>query len=529
MDLTSLWREFHSGTASFGMASFLGIVATALGLLLTVTVLRAVMGGLLRREMDKSRHTRLRRMMLSATVASVALGTFIVLRAVSTPEARLHRISYQVSELILFVFAGYVAIELVLTFFGEFIPRLRGTAPVAPIIKDLVRVLILAGIFILGVKQAFPEADIGALVTTSAILSIVVGLALQESLSNVFAGIMLTIDRPFKPGDWVEIDGKEGRILDSNWRSTRIQTRDDDLIYVPNSTMAKGNIVNLTDPTPEHLLRKRVGIEYGAPPNRVRSVLINMMLHVDGVLKHPPPDVYVLDFEESAIIYELRYWIDAYDRRNRIDSEVMRGVWYHLKREGIQIPYPIRDVYLHRHKPERRPEDVIELLRKVDILQPLKEEEVVMLAEDLSHQLFARGEPICKQGDPGSTFYIIKSGSVAVRVKSPEGTEAEVAQLHPGNYFGEMSLLTGDPRSSTCVAVEDCELLCLDRDSFGVLLAENPPVAQSMSDILAARSQATKARLTLERETALRSRTPEEEAGSRRILERIRNIFGFKR
>ena len=152
-----------------------------------------------------------------------------------------------------------------------------------------------------------------------------------------------------------------------------------------------------------------------------------------------------------------------------------------------------------------------------------------MLAEDLSHQLFARGEPICKQGDPGSTFYIIKSGSVAVRVKSPEGTEAEVAQLHPGNYFGEMSLLTGDPRSSTCVAVEDCELLCLDRDTFGVLLAENPPVAQSMSDILAARSQATKARLVLERETALRSRTPEEEAGSRRILERIRNIFGFKR
>jgi len=529
MDLTALWQNYQTGTASLGMAAFLGIAAAALGLLLTFTLLRTLVGGLIKREIEKIRHTRLRRMTLAAVIASVALGLFIFFHAISSPEARTRRLSFQVSELVLFVFAGYVAIELVLTFFGEFIPRLRGTTPLAPIIKDLVRVLILAGIFILGVKQAFPDADIGALVTTSAILSIVVGLALQESLSNVFSGIMLTIDRPFKPGDWVELDGKEGKILDSNWRSTRILTRDDDLIYVPNSTMAKSNIINLTDPTPEHLMRKRVGIEYAAPPNRVRSVLVNMMLHVDGVLKDPLPDVYVLEFGDSAILYELRYWIEAYDRRAKIDSEVMRGVWYHLKREGILIPFPIRDVYLHRHKPERRADDVVALLKRVDILQPLKEEEMVMLAEDLSHQLFARGESICKQGDPGSTFYIIKSGTIAVKVKGSDGVEAEVAQLKPGNYFGEMSLLTGDPRTSTCVAVEDCELLCLDRDTFGVLLAENPPVAQAMSDILATRSQATKARLVQERETVARSRTPEEEAGSRRILERIRNIFGFKR
>ncbi|MBI3854084.1 MAG: cyclic nucleotide-binding domain-containing protein [Planctomycetes bacterium] len=168
---------------------------------------------------------------------------------------------------------------------------------------------------------------------------------------------------------------------------------------------------------------------------------------------------------------------------------------------------------------------MIQLLRKVDILQPLKEEEVAMLAEDLSHHLFGRGEAICKQGDPGSTFYIIKSGLVGVRVKKDDA-DVEVARLEPGSYFGEMSLLTGDPRSSTCVAIEDSELLCLDRDTFGVLLQENPPVAQAMSDILASRAQATQKKLNEDKGTSVR-RSPEE--GSKRILERIWTIFRPKK
>jgi CRP-like cAMP-binding protein len=148
---------------------------------------------------------------------------------------------------------------------------------------------------------------------------------------------------------------------------------------------------------------------------------------------------------------------------------------------------------------------------------------MTMLAEDLSHHLFGKGEAICKQGDPGSTFYIIKSGLIAVKVKGAEGVEVEVARLKPGSYFGEMSLLTGDARTSTCTALEDSELLCLDRDTFGVLLQENPPIAQTMSEILAARSQATQKHLTQQRETLVRQGP--EESGSKKILEKIWTIF----
>jgi small-conductance mechanosensitive channel/CRP-like cAMP-binding protein len=525
MNLTELWAAYRDGQCGVSLSLFLGAASTLLGLLASLFVLKPLVRTFSRKDIEKVFQARMRRTGFSLTVASVALGVYIACHAHWPPELRERRLLYELSELFLIVFAGYVLLEIVLSFFGDFLPRVRGQAPLAPIIKDLLRALALVAVAILAVKYAFPQVDIGAIMTTSAILSVVVGLALQESLSNIFSGIMLTIDRPYKAGDWIEVDGKEGKVLDSNWRSTRVLTRDDDIIYVPNSTMAKGNIVNLTDPTPEHLCKRRIGIEYAAPPNKVRNVLINVMSHVDGVLATPPPDVHVADYADHAITYELRFWIVDYDRRVKIESEIMRAVWYHLKREGISIPFPIRDVYLKREKPAQKPDEVIGLLKKVDFLEALKEDEISMLAEDLSHHLFGRGEAICKQGEPGSTFYIIKSGLIAVKVKKDDA-DVEVARLQPGSYFGEMSLLAGDPRSATCVALEDSELLTLDRDSFGVLLQENAPIAKAMSDILAARAQATQKRLSEEKGTDVRRSN---EDGSKRILERIWTIFRPKK
>jgi small-conductance mechanosensitive channel len=522
--MNDLWQSYQEGRLGPWSALLLGAVVAAVARLAGRLFLRPLLEALTSKDIPKILQSRLRRTNFAMTVASLSFGVYVFCHAIWPDEVRRQKLPYEASELLLIVFSGYVVLEIILSLFGDWLPRLRSQSPMAPIIKDLVRALALAGVVLLGTKYAFPNVDIGAIMTTSAILSVVVGLALQESLSNVFAGIMLTIDRPFKQGDWIEIDGKEGKVLDANWRSTRVLTRDDDIIYVPNSTMAKGNIINLTDPTPEHLCKKRIGIEYAAPPNKVRNVLVEVMSHVDGVLTTPPPDVFLAEFDDHAIAYELRYWIIEYDRRVKIEAEIMRAVWYRLKREGIAIPYPIRDVYLHRAKPAQRPDEIIELLKKVDILQPLKEEEQTMLAEDLSHHLFGKGEAICKQGDPGSTFYIIKSGLIGVQVKGTDGVGVEVARLKPGSYFGEMSLLTGDVRTSTCTALEDSELLCLDRDTFGVLLQENPLIAQTMSEILAARSQATQKRLSQERETVVR-RNPEDEAGSKKILEKIWTIF----
>lgn len=522
------WDRIGRGTAGPAEAVFLGLGALVLGLFLTYALLRRLARLASKHENPKIARPRVFRLTFCFVVASIALGSFLFFHATLAPDVRSKTLAYEVSQVFLILFAAYPLFELVLGFLADFLPQSRGRSPLAAIFKDLIRALVLIPLCFLAFRFSFPEADLGALLTTSAIASVVIGLALQDSLSNIFAGLMLTIDRPFKPGDWIDVDGQEAKVLDSNWRSTRVITRDDDVIYVPNSKMAQSNIVNFTDPDPDHVCRRKVVLEYGAPPNRVRSVLVAAMLQVDGVLPTPEPDVYVQEFEESGVAYELWFWIKDYDARLRIESDLMRSVWYRLKREGIGIPYPVREVHLRRERPPQLPEETLTLLRKVDILAPLSEEDLLLLAGDLGAQLFAAGEAICRQGDPGATFYIIRSGSVSVRVKGDDGVEAEVAKLGPGQYFGEMSLLTGDPRNSTCEAVEDSELLGLDRESFGVLLRNNPSVAQSMSAILASRSQETQVRLASERETKIRQR-PQESPAQTKILQKIMALFGRKR
>ncbi len=529
MDLTALWERFREGACGAGTGLLLGAAALAVTLALAGFVLRPLVRWVSNRDAPKIRDARVRRVRTALLLASFSFAAFVLFHAVLPRETRQGKLAYALSELAVILFAGYAFFEILLALVFDFLPQARGRPPASPLFKDILRGFVLLGLFLVGVKLAFPAADIGALLTTSAILSIVLGLALQESLSNIFAGLMLSVDRPYKPGDWIEVDGKEGKVLDSNWRSTRVLTRDDDVIHVPNSVMAKGNVLNFSAPTALHLCRREVSVEYDAPPNKVRSVLVKLMGGVEGILKDPAPDVFVADFDDSGILYEMRFWIEDYSRRGRIEAEIMRGVWYHLKREGLSMPYPVRDVYLRREKPSRKPEELLTLLRKVDILAPLKEEELLMLAGDLSSYLFGKGEVICRQGEPGSTFYIIRTGAVAVRLRGEDGVEAEVARLGAGTYFGEMSLLTGEPRSSTCQALEDCELLSLDRESFSVLLQENPPVAQAMSDILASRHQASQEKLSQERETMVRRRAQDQESRSQTILGKIRAIFGFRK
>ncbi len=293
---------------------------------------------------------------------------------------------FSLSELFLILLAGYSAFEVIVILAGDFRPRLRGKEPVTPLLIDILRTVVFALFFFLAIKEAFPQADLVAMLTTSAILSVVLGLALQESLSNIFAGAMLTVDHPFKPGEWIEVDGKEGRILDSNWRSTRVHTRDDDVICVPNSAMARSNVLNFSAPTPLRLCKREVVVEYDAPPNKVRNVLVNLMPHTDGVL---------------------------------------------LKRNGMFMPYSTRDVYIRREKPERRPVELISILRRVDILASLKEGYLAMLVEDLSSRLFAKGEVVCLHGEHGSTFYILRGGSVAViarRSREAEGRSSGILE-----------------------------------------------------------------------------------------------------
>lgn len=203
-------------------------------------------------------------------------------------------------------------------------------------------------------KISFPEQPLSGLVTGSAITSLVIGLALQPILGNIFAGVVIGLERPYRINDWIKVGDIEGRVVSISWRTTQLRTRESDNLIIPNAKMADDRIINYYYPHPMHLEKVVVGAHYKAPPYRVRQALLAAAAGVPGVLEKPTPDVYMLAFEDSAINYELRVWIEDIGQKPRITSDIRIRIWEEFGRRGIIIPFPIRTLEMaprkHREK-----------------------------------------------------------------------------------------------------------------------------------------------------------------------------------
>jgi small-conductance mechanosensitive channel len=207
---------------------------------------------------------------------------------------------------------------------------------------------------IITLRMSFPKLDVTALVATSAVTSLVLGLALQPILGNFFAGLVISIEKPFRINDWIKVGEHEGRVAAITWRTTHLRTRDNDNLVIPNSKMADERVLNYYYPHPVHREKVRVGVGYGEPPYRVRRVLLDCVSGVQGILDKPAPDVLLLSFEPSSILYELRVWIDDIAQSHRIASDLRARIWEDLRKEGIEIPYPIQTLEIARRPGPRQ-------------------------------------------------------------------------------------------------------------------------------------------------------------------------------
>ena len=195
-------------------------------------------------------------------------------------------------------------------------------------------------------KIVYPKLEMTGLLATSAITSLVLGLALQPILSNFFAGIVISFEKPFRINDWIRVGEVEGRVEKITWRTTYIRTRENDNVVLPNSKIAEEQVINFYTPHPLHLERIHVGVHYRTPPYRVRRALLDCVAGVEGTLEKPTPEVYLLSFDDSSMTYELRVWIEDYANSPRIGSEIRGRIWEEFKRSGITIPFPIRTLEL---------------------------------------------------------------------------------------------------------------------------------------------------------------------------------------
>lgn len=371
-------------------------------------------------------------------------------------------------------------------------------------------------------------ANLVSLVTTSAVLTAVIGLALQQPIANMFAGLSLQLDRTVVVGDWIKIDNRVGRIDKITFRATTILTHDEDMLTFPNSYFMQNAVLNYSRPTDRHRMWCEVGFAYKHPPNDVKNVLEEALRGCEGVLETPAPTVLVRGFGDSSVTYAVLYWIRDFAQEWRIESAVRTRIWYAAQRTGLEIPFPIRTVHMTQITEEtaradetRAQERRRSALAKVELFGKLEEEDLDQLARGMKRRLFSRGEVVVRQGEPGDSLFLIADGTIGV-VLSVDGAERQVATLHQGDILGEQSLMTGEARTATCVALEDAHVHEVDHTLIRLLLEAKPALAESFSAILSDRQHALEQeRDGLSAEAASQRR----DENKKRLLGRIKSYF----
>ena len=370
--------------------------------------------------------------------------------------------------------------------------------------------------------------DVSPLLTTFGVGSLVVGLALQDTLGNLFSGLSLIFERPVAVGDWIQLGDTVGRVRQITWRSVRIVTRELNEITIPNSAIGKDRIMNYSAPSRVHGFKVTVGFSYDAPPSLVKEMLRTTAVETPGILAAPAPDARTLDFAASSVVYELRVFIADYEQLTDVRNELMSRIWYAAKRSGIQIPYPITTIHkteIPYQKPQQ--DDVSRFLATVpstELFKTLSQSEAMVLAKDISILRFGRGEELLREGDFGDFFYLVLDGMCSILVNSAQGAPVAVASIGLGDVVGEMSLLAGAPRTATVRATSEVLAARIGKTALSNLLAERQDLLQTFAHYTAERSKQIEEALIHDSHLV---RTQDGHIDERALGERIKRFLGL--
>lgn len=390
---------------------------------------------------------------------------------------------------------SWAIVRLAFVFFIELPLFLRNKPALPKITRDFVLLLCYAILSVI-LLRSHGDLDLAGLITTSAVLTAVVGLGAQTTLRSFFSGLSLQLEKPFEIGDWIKVSEYEGKVIAISWKSTRILTRDNTVVYIPNDDLLTGKSINYSKPEPGFIAKIHIGLEYGVPPNRIRDVLLDVVRRHPQALAVPPPEVRLIGFGDFAINYEIRFLCEDFAAAERIKAEIRNQIWYALKRDQINIPFPIRDVsfaHLERARQAKvaaETQAVIEgHLARVPVMAALSAEERTLLASRVRVLPFGADEAVVREGEQGDSMYIIYAGTCEVLREDNRGGRNRVALIQKGDFFGEMSLLTGEKRTATVRAIEDSLLILIDKALFAELMSSKPEIVSFLADVLAKRQE----------------------------------------
>ncbi|MGI9304137.1 MAG: mechanosensitive ion channel domain-containing protein [Gammaproteobacteria bacterium] len=329
-------------------------------------------------------------------------------------------------------------------------------------------------------------ADLRGLLTALGVGSIVIGLALQDTLGNLMSGIALLFEKPFQVGDWLKVGDKIGRVTEMNWRAVRLQTRDGDMLVVPNLTLGKENILNYSRPDRRHIERVTVGFSYDDQPNKCKRVLSEVAQSTPGVLSDPPPVARAMSYDDSSIAYEVLLFMADYADMPVIRERFVARIWYAARRNGMTIPFPIRTLY-RGEKASVRLDDVLDSMPSYI---PLDEDVMKQIDKGKLLQRFGAGELVIDRETVPDDLYVILSGEAVMTAIDNSGAEREITRLTEGDFFGAATFASESVAATSVKALDDLEVLVIDPDMLGHMLRRTPKLAREIDQVQETRRKA---------------------------------------
>jgi len=397
-------------------------------------------------------------------------------------------------RLILFAILAYLAVRALNSLIFDLVFRFRRGYEAPTLVRNIFSIIAFTALFFLIFTLVFPQVNLGALFTTSAIFGVILGLALQDTLGNFFAGISLQADRPFQVGDVITVGVQRhtGVVEEITWRAIKIRTFSNHVVLISNSTAAKEAI----EVCPRENLNARLvffNTLFTDSPAKAIHVVREAVREAENVSQRITPVVRIRNLGDSGVEYEVKYWPEDYAKHHDTDALVRQRIWYAFRRANLNFAYPTRTLLVERKaRTGERDGDggaIVERLAAVDIFAPLSTEETGMLAQAATSHVFAPGETVIRAGDPGSSMFVVHNGRVSVQI-SENGRARTVATLTDGAFFGEMALFTGEPRTANVIALEETEVLEIGHSAMKRVFDTNPDLVESLSHIIAERRQA---------------------------------------
>ena len=388
------------------------------------------------------------------------------------------------------------------------------------LIQDLVVGLIYLGAALSVVAYVF-NAPIGTLIATSGVFAIILGLALQSTLADVFSGIALNFSKAYEVGDWIVLnDGTEGRVVETSWRATHLLNASNDLVVLPNSVLAKTQLTNLSSPSRSHGVRLRIRVAPTMAPSAISDVMRTVLLNSNSIMPAPPPSVEIKSLDAQAIEFELSFRVRDFGAASAARHEVYDLIYRHARAAGLTLAQPKEAPVFaappSADKAAAARSTALRLIDSVPLFVSLTEAEKETLATAMTRKTYRKGDVLAEQGATLNSLVVIRNGVIVVS-RHDKGHDVELGRLAPGDFFGEAGLFTGTGEPGTVRALTYVVAYEVSQAALAKLMQDRPSIADEISVTLSRRA---KSGLSMGDDARVAA-----ESSVTRLVSRIRQLF----